>query len=442
VRLLRKALCLLLVIAVVALFPVAASAQSGFIGSAVRTDHAGHWLVTGKGSVSTEGQAQHFGDMGGSPLNKPIVGMASTPSNKGYWLVASDGGIFSFGDARFYGSTGSMRLNKPIVGMASTPSNKGYWLVASDGGIFSFGDARFYGSTGAVALNRPVVGMSSTESGKGYWLVAEDGGVFSFGDAGFHGSALSQGTQRAISIIRSSTDGYHVIKADGARDTRSAAPPAGNPPPVRDDWSLVAEDNFGGTQLNRNYWLPYDSVGHGGKGRRSPDAISVRDGSLRITGKGDVSGGMCWCGPSASSQTYGRWEVRARMDRGNGYSGVALLWPSSERWPEDGEIDITELVFGDRRESYFNLHYGADNKVIGHASESDFTQWHTFAVEWTPERISYFMNDELEFEVTKPEAIPRNPMHMTLQNDTGITPRDSSTPAEVTYYVDWVRIYE
>jgi hypothetical protein len=29
-----------------------------------------------------------------TPLNKPIVGMASTPDGKGYWEVASDGGIF------------------------------------------------------------------------------------------------------------------------------------------------------------------------------------------------------------------------------------------------------------------------------------------------------------------------------------------------------------
>jgi TM2 domain-containing membrane protein YozV len=73
--------------------------------------------------------------------------------------VASDGGIFSFGDARFYGSEGGTPLNKPIVGMASTADGGGYWLVASDGGIFSFGDARFYGSEGGTPLNKPIVGM-------------------------------------------------------------------------------------------------------------------------------------------------------------------------------------------------------------------------------------------------------------------------------------------
>ena len=36
-----------------------------------------------------------------------------------YWLVASDGGIFSYGDAQFFGSTGGTPLNKPIVGIGS-----------------------------------------------------------------------------------------------------------------------------------------------------------------------------------------------------------------------------------------------------------------------------------------------------------------------------------
>jgi len=100
--------------------------------------------------------------MDGTPLRKPVVGMAATPDGKGYWEVASDGGIFSFGDAQFYGSMGGHPLNKPIVGMATTPDGKGYWEVASDGGIFSFGDAQFYGSMGGHPLNKPIVGMAAT----------------------------------------------------------------------------------------------------------------------------------------------------------------------------------------------------------------------------------------------------------------------------------------
>jgi hypothetical protein len=87
-----------------------------------------------------------LGSMGGTRLNKPVVGMAVDPSTKGYWLVASDGGIFSFG-APFFGSTGNIVLNKPIVGMEVAPSGTGYRFVASDGGIFDFGSSQFHGSS-------------------------------------------------------------------------------------------------------------------------------------------------------------------------------------------------------------------------------------------------------------------------------------------------------
>src|ERR1700735_5063993 len=54
------------------------------------------------------------------PMGFPTVSAAMTgqASVSGYWLVASDGGIFAYGDAPFEGSPGGTPLNKPIVGMA------------------------------------------------------------------------------------------------------------------------------------------------------------------------------------------------------------------------------------------------------------------------------------------------------------------------------------
>ena len=102
-------------------------------------------------------------------------------------MVAADGGVFTFGDAHFWGSMGGTPLNKPVVGMAQNTLG-GYWLVGSDGGVFSF-DAAFKGSLGSLVLNAPVTGMAGTSDGLGYWMATADGGAFAFGDAPFWGSA-------------------------------------------------------------------------------------------------------------------------------------------------------------------------------------------------------------------------------------------------------------
>jgi hypothetical protein len=178
------------------------------------------WVTDSSGSVFGESDlsgpvANNFGDMGGTPLNQPMVGMTPTADANGYWEVAADGGIFAFGDASFYGSMGGVHLNQPIAGMAVTPEGHGYWMVANDGGIFAFGDAGFYGSMGSVRLNQPIEAMTPTPDGRGYWMVASDGGVFAFGDAQFHGSTGGMTLPSPIAGMIPNGNGYTLIAQDG-----------------------------------------------------------------------------------------------------------------------------------------------------------------------------------------------------------------------------------
>ncbi len=190
-------------------------------------DHAtqGYWEVGSDGGIFTFGTARFYGSMGGTPLNSPIVGIASTPDGGGYWLVAKDGGVFAFGDARFHGSMGGIPLNEPIVGIASTADGGGYWLVAKDGGVFAFGDARFYGSMGGIPLNQPIVGIAGDPTTGGYWEVASDGGIFAF-DAPFLGSAGSLDLAAPVVGIASlrSGGGYWEVAADGGLLPEGDAP--------------------------------------------------------------------------------------------------------------------------------------------------------------------------------------------------------------------------
>ncbi len=186
---------------------------------------ASYWEVASDGGIFAFGNAQFFGSMGGKPLNRPVVGMASTPTGGGYWEVASDGGIFAFGNAQFFGSMGGRPLNQPIVGVAATPTGHGYWEVASDGGIFAFGNAQFFGSMGGRPLNQPIVGVAATPTGHGYWEVASDGGLFAFGNAPFDGSMGGRPlNQPVVGMASTSTGGgYWEVARDGGIFTFGSA---------------------------------------------------------------------------------------------------------------------------------------------------------------------------------------------------------------------------
>ncbi|HEX4161622.1 MAG TPA: hypothetical protein VHZ05_03945 [Acidimicrobiales bacterium] len=204
--------------------------NSPIVGIAQTGNNGGYYMVAADGGIFTFGPSAIFhGSAGGLHLNKPVVGMTALPAESGrsgYWLVASDGGIFSYGDAQFYGSTGGIQLNKPIVGMAATNDGNGYWLVASDGGIFAYGDAQFYGSTGAIHLNQPIVGMTPTPDDGGYWLVASDGGIFAYGDAQFYGSTGALHLAAPITSMAAMPDGsgYWFSANDGGIFNYGGAP--------------------------------------------------------------------------------------------------------------------------------------------------------------------------------------------------------------------------
>jgi hypothetical protein len=215
----------------------------------------GYRFVASDGGIFSYGAGAPFlGSMGGTHLNKPIVGMAVMPGGDGYDMVATDGGIFNFGSAQFYGSTGAIQLNQPIVGMAMTADGAGYWLVASDGGIFAYGDAQFYGSTGSIKLNKPIVGMAATPDGKGYWLVASDGGIFNYGDAQFYGSAGSIALNKpVVGMTAPVTGGYYLVATDGGI---FSYPTTGGPTFFGSTGSIVLNKPIVGmTAVSNGYYL-------------------------------------------------------------------------------------------------------------------------------------------------------------------------------------------
>ncbi|MBW0115188.1 glycoside hydrolase family 16 protein [Pseudonocardia abyssalis] len=193
------------------------------------------------------------------------------------------------------------------------------------------------------------------------------------------------------------------------------------------------EDDF---TSGLSQWELYDGPGHAGRGMRSPSAATVQDGVLTITG--DAAGttaGMCW----AQGQRYGRWEGRVRAPAPDpSYDALLLLWPDADS-PAGGEIDFVEMQDPTRRTTDFFLHHGADDRQVTGQVEVDATQWHTWAVEWTAESISAFVDGERWFHTTDTATFPPGPMHLCVQLDW--FPQGSGEVRESSMQVDWVRQY-
>jgi beta-glucanase (GH16 family) len=224
------------------------------------------------------------------------------------------------------------------------------------------------------------------------------------------------------------------LSGSGPRGANSAGGAGAN-------WRPVFTEEFDGSRLTPTVWGVYNSVGGFGNGWRRPSAISLQDGKLRITARGDVSGGI----NHQFDQLYGRWEFRARTDKGRGRGSAILLWPQTEN-KDDGELDMMEVPTENRVQAHFVIHFSPQNKLAGTKVPGDFSQWHTFAMDWLPDRISWYVDGIKRFETTDRNVIPKVPMHMAIQLDMGpyqkwIPAPDATTPAETSLEVDWVRIY-
>jgi hypothetical protein len=204
--------------------------------------------------------------------------------------------------------------------------------------------------------------------------------------------------------------------------------------------TAAASNNWGSPNLTSDFssldgWNVYDGQGHAGNGRRTPAAVSVSDGILTITG--DAAGNSGGMGRD-SGQHYGRWEVCARSSAGaETYHPVLLLWPDAEDWPVGGELDFMEITDPARQYVEGWLHYGADDRREGGGVVIDATQWHNWAVEWTPDRIVYYVDGRPWWSTTNTARFPPRSMHLCIQLDN--FGGDTSQGGQL--MVDWVRQY-
>jgi beta-glucanase (GH16 family) len=144
-------------------------------------------------------------------------------------------------------------------------------------------------------------------------------------------------------------------------------------------WRTVLFDGFNGGSVDRDNWpvLYGGGSGNGGAFQWSNDDVRVGDGELTVsmTNRGGwwSAGGLSqgWEG-----QTYGRFEVRAKVDQGQGTSGAIVMWPTDNSYPP--EVDLLETPEGNRSQAHFTYHWDAGYDAYeSHGYDVDTSQWHT-----------------------------------------------------------------
>lgn len=186
-------------------------------------------------------------------------------------------------------------------------------------------------------------------------------------------------------------------------------------------------------------WSALDGPGHAGKGARSPQAWSVSNGVATV--KGDAAGTTGGMSAKFGQQKYGRWETRMKTNaRDANYHPVLLLWPNNNTSPNCAEVDFAEGTSGTAAMNFY-LHYecsGGDVRTTA-ATPIDPTQWHNYAVEWTPAGITGYIDGIKTFTDSVPAHQPTVGMHQTMQLD-WFPGGTGTSPAQMD--IDWVRVYQ
>ncbi|PQJ80536.1 glycerophosphodiester phosphodiesterase family protein [Polaribacter porphyrae] len=103
-----------------------------------------------------------------------------------------------------------------------------------------------------------------------------------------------------------------------------------------------------------------------------------------------------------ASWKYGRIEVSAKLPKGTGmWPAIWMLGDNKTKvgWPEAGEIDIMEHVGFNNDSIFGTVHTKAFNHMKNtQKGKSIFinnpnNKFNTFAIEWTPEKIDFILND-------------------------------------------------
>lgn len=221
-------------------------------------------------------------------------------------------------------------------------------------------------------------------------------------------------------------------------------------------WVQVFSDDFNGTALDPNKWntcyhWSCTIAANNELQWYQPDDVIVQNGTLRLRGQKRSMNGYSYTSGMISSHDkyafqYGYAEIRAKLPKGKG------LWPAFWLLPRNGwppELDVMENLGHDPNRAYMTLHYktsnGPANSGSNYWANPDFSaNYHTFAMQWSPERIIWYVDgvERKRYEVTA--NLPTTPLYIIANlavggNWPGFP--DATTPFPSYYDIDYIKVW-
>lgn len=257
-----------------------------------------------------------------------------------------------------------------------------------------------------------------------------------------------------------------VLTACSQGQTSLPSPTAPLPTATPSKWELVWSDEFDGSELNSENWVV--ETGAGGWGNNElqyyterPENLRLEDGYLVIEAHQEEYRGSSYTSARIKTQykqafAYGRVEARMKLPEGG--KGV---WPAfwmlgdnfaTVGWPSCGEIDIMENI-GEPNTIYGTIHgpgYSGGNGIgKPHVTAKALAdEFHVYAIEWSPDEISWYMDDEQFLTVDRNQVpgewVYDHPFFILLNlavggNWPGMPDETTQFPQKLV--VDYVRVY-
>ncbi len=287
------------------------------------------------------------------------------------------------------------------------------------------------------------------------------------------------------------SDGELNIRFEASADqpTLSALVVRGQDRPAP-DWQLVWHDEFDGDDWDRDNWTPelwgarrVNDEDQAYTGR--PENLRVEDGMLIIEAHREDYEDANYTSARIVTMDngdwlYGRFEIRAKLPSGQGtWPAIWMLpsepfayastceglnaweWqgaPDCDAWPKSGEIDIMEHVGYQMNHVHATVHNEAyywinwEQRKARILLDDVDTEFHTYELEWYPDRIDAFVDGTLYFtymnEGTGWEAWPYDiPYHLIMNIAVGGYWGRAGGPIDDSIFpqqmlVDYVRVYQ